>query len=434
MTDPVLEARVAALLENLERVGCSHQWFHENLLPFAEADDQLWGAVDMTINLQVRNQCDALNGVRDKLQKAPGNDPGARREAWSSYMRIYDESQDIFRECLELVGGLAFRGMKLDEQIWRVAICQIADELIRSCALQSIAVPWNSLTVPAPEEALKQTLARIIRLRFPEWTIWTLPFTAHEYGHVVAHEREDLHRLVREEAGRVVAQGAVGGDVAARALRADYHAHEFFADAFATYTMGPAYACAAIRLRFDPLTAYEDGAEHPGYAKRAAIVFGILRRMDEEAGMPAPYSDVRTMLEKDWGDMLACANPSIAAPNLADLDVLANTFWGGFKKVLRSTAQYPARGEEEGWAVAQQWEQVWRQRLQTPPLPELDLKPTSKLRDVLNAAWLCRLDGGASSVTLIADAAHHQCGRIIEQRRQPRGPGNPPRPRRPPRG
>src|SRR6185503_8084314 len=99
----------------------------------------------------------------------------------------YEESQEVFCECLEYIGGLALRDRGFDQRI-----CDIGDHLIVSCAKDWNNLKWQSLTILAAQERLGQTMARIIRLRFPEWTIWTLPFTAREFAHVAFHANENL--------------------------------------------------------------------------------------------------------------------------------------------------------------------------------------------------------------------------------------------------
>src|SRR3989442_3403286 len=46
---------------------------------------------------------------------------------------------------------------------------------------------WQSVLIVG-EEQLDPSQADIIRLRFPACDIWNLPFTAHEYGYLVAHK------------------------------------------------------------------------------------------------------------------------------------------------------------------------------------------------------------------------------------------------------
>src|SRR5262249_13047887 len=72
-------------------------------------------------------------------------------------------------------------------------ICQMADELVRNCAQGTNSTRFL-LSIPATADTLGLTLVRLIRLRFSDWTIWTLPFAAHELGHIVLKEDEYLSK------------------------------------------------------------------------------------------------------------------------------------------------------------------------------------------------------------------------------------------------
>jgi hypothetical protein len=74
---------------------------------------------------------------------------------------------------------------------------------------------------------------------------------------------------------------------------------------------------------------------------------------------------------------------------------------------------YPPSGEN-GIEVAEEWAKVWQEQSATGErlsIPELS--PQSTLRDVLNAAWLCRIRGEPDEVDQIAEAAYLLCEQII---------------------
>jgi hypothetical protein len=81
---------------------------------------------------------------------------------------------------------------------------------------------------------------------------------------------------------------------------------EYIADAFAAYAMGPAYAYAAILMRFDPFLACFDQYEYPSYAKRTFVILKILEKMQVEPSKndptanKGPYNDVISELTKEW--------------------------------------------------------------------------------------------------------------------------------------
>jgi hypothetical protein len=374
MTDPILLARIDALSENLSRVKAL-DWYDNT--PFLAERTQLRDQIEDTIALELRVRDEGLATLRRDVEAA---NP-VPEEMWIRYKRLYDESQAIFTECLTFIGALAFRAMELDQKIWHVAACDVADELIRACARASIG-DWYSLTVPAPEEALTQTLARIIRLRFPEWTIWTLPLTAHEYGHVVARIARNERGTLLEHMQRTLRRG--GHDVPE-----EQHLEELTADAFATLTMGPAYACAVIQLRLDPTRAWVTDALHPSEGQRAEVVLGTLKRMSNR-GVTNPYRSTIDRLEEEWNavtNRFASGDPRPAA---SMTEAIVGAAWDSFGALLRASACYPATAANEGWTKACHRSQQWRDALgNREELPSLAANST--LRDVLNAAWIFRM-------------------------------------------
>ncbi|GAB4257160.1 MAG: hypothetical protein Kow0092_03840 [Deferrisomatales bacterium] len=341
------------------------------------------------------------------------------RRAWTRYNLLYQGTQETFEECLTFMGGLAFRDQGLDQ-----SICEIADELIRCCADDSTGDPWRSLTVPAPRETVTKTLAKIIRLRFQEWTLWTLPFTAHEFGHVVVEEKaddEDLRGFLEEQVGLLEAlESGDAGSEGERRERAEAHVKEFLADAFATYTMGPAYPCAGILLRFDPSAPEGRDPRQPHSGKRARVALEMLRAMDAQAGT-SPYAAVIGILEKRWEDALGRMGSAAALPSayLQWLEGFVARISDVFYLVIRPSARYPYTGDR-GWLVADQWHRTWRRQLEDGEELYVDATAQDKLCDVLNAAWLCRLfkPPGARDRE-IERAAYDLCKRIIDRRRRP---------------
>lgn len=83
--------------------------------------------------------------------------------------------------------------------------------------------------------------AQLIRLGFPEWSIWSLPLVAREFGHVFARKRERVRTDIQQALARNVAT--------------EPQLCSWAADVFATTVLGSAYPWAAILLRAEPSTA-----------------------------------------------------------------------------------------------------------------------------------------------------------------------------------
>jgi hypothetical protein len=147
-------------------------------------------------------------------------------------------------------------------------------------------------------------MVHVIRVRFPETSVWNLPVVAHEFGHFVAPELETREQVrgaihpVREALDR---EGK--GSLIQRA-----HMEELFADLFATYVLGPAYACTCILLRWNAGTAYKDREKHPSIAKRVDWILKVLERMNEnESGGEPTFWRIAKELRKSWDESLRVA-------------------------------------------------------------------------------------------------------------------------------
>jgi hypothetical protein len=322
-----------------------------------------------------------VEAVDDELAKAEA-DPNLSR-AWADYRSTLDaKGTKLFTEYVDLLGGLALRQTGLDD-----GICAMADELIRGRG-QIGTFNWNSLTIPAQREALEETVAQIVRLGFPEWTIWALPLAAHEFGHVVARRDERFRMIIERDPER------------------DQLVEMLVADAFATYVMGPAYACAAILMRLDPCAAAQpDGGGLT--AARADVIFATLTLMRLEDD---PTLWIRELLAREWNDALeqvGAPEPELqASPNgQSDVQVLVRDVVGLIPKHRFDPARWPTI---ERFADALEHG--------TEGVAAVDVNPEDEFRDVLNAAWAARLrDAPPASVDDLAEAARKLWEKIKDE-------------------
>jgi len=326
---------------------------------------RLTNAAVKEIEKATRKHQHTLKGIQDEMKTIGGNNQGdgasaedLRKKAWGDYATETEHLNRVFAEYIDFLRGLALRDTGFDE-----GICELADELINKWVTGDLQ---SSLSIPARQEAMNKTLARIIRLGFPEWTIWALPLVACEFGHVVS-DTQELRKTLENEGYR--------DKLPMRHLR------HFVADAFATYIMGPAYACAAILLRFNPPTAYQDQDEHPAEAKRAYVIFTMLEQMNNENGMAGPYTGIIQTLKDGWKAAVRQANP----PDI--LTTQDEVQWEKWVETLKNTFYF-----ELGLLYSPSWRNVDRWREQLYSDQDFEVNGTEDLRDVLNAAWLCRID------------------------------------------
>lgn len=297
------------------------------------------------------------------------------KECWYTFQDTRQKCEPLFRECLALMQGSLVRRSGLDN-----GLCKIADALLYDLSSR-INISWGRFTILAGEEFITD-MAEIIRVRFPEVSIWNLPVAAHEFGHFVGPELE------REISGKHYHPfqdflAEVGGQDS----QAVAFLHEHFADFFATYALGPSYACTCILLRFDPWTAYQDKRAHPSDAKRVHWILEVLNKMDEaEGGVQRSYQGVIGYLRKSWQQSLeVMGQPVPFEERLGKGTIKQLDEW------LREL--YFRLGDRVSgvWYRAEDWlraKRLSKQLLEdTPP----ELKDEHTLADVLNAAWWSRI-------------------------------------------
>jgi hypothetical protein len=322
---------------------------------------------------KIRNMRKEIKSLRDQV-----NDDKPLDLCWNSFFVIRQECIPLLRECLDFLEGALIRSAELDG-----GICQVADRLLNDLERLTY-VKWAGLTIMGDKEYFDQT-ANIIRIRFPDFNIWSLPITAHEFGHLIEFElkeqslRENLHpvrEIIRKEG---IADPRIG-----------FYMRELFCDLFGVYTIGPAFACASLILNFNPLKACDDGVDHPSYAKRVYFILKALEKMNAEEPTK-PYQDIITKLNNLWMDS-AGPNGQLNPKDVAQLDYWLDELYFILDKHLPPKVKYPARSMREGWLVAQGWFGEWDKQLEDDQDISIPQGPLDgQLRDVLNAAWLCRI-------------------------------------------
>ena len=362
------ELRRAAALEEDEvaRTDTVANAIHESLKDAVTAEF----GVELAQLQALQTMIDAAGG------KGEEDAAEAMHAAWSQYIdRLYKSSELLFEEYVDLVSGVAIRDAGFDRGISR-----LAEGLLKPGETIG-SFTWNTLTIPAREEALAVTAARIVRLGFPEWTIWTLPLTAYELGcNYADSDKKAAEKII-----------ALDGDLG-----------ELFvlvADAFATYFLGPAYACATILMRLNPAEAFSGNRL---VAKRAAIILSVLRHMSTDVpGIEDHYAEITSRLAVEWRDALR----QTGWHGLVDGDGEGIGECTGLRQLIGLTDEEQAaidrllRSLEAllyAWIVPDItfWPKVeeWAAKLrQGQELHVSDLGGSAELRYVLNAAWRARI-------------------------------------------
>ena len=279
-------------------------------------------------------------------------------------------------------------------------MCRLADSLIRDFGRMDDHT-WGSLTVPAREQALDATLGRIIRFGYPEWSVWSLPSVMHEFGHIVIGWHDATG--APPAAGNGPGPAPPPGDPQ---LLANTRA-----DAFATFMMGPSFACSAILLRFD--LSPETLAQFTG---RAEVILATLQVMDDRNPELETFGELITVLRTAWNEALtgsgqgALAIPDELSAEAVQL-VADMSQWLGWGRAF-SGKEWPRvrdlkdRLLELGEAAGQAG----------PATPVVEgLGATYELRHILNAAWLWRLEAGPSDLRAATSATKRLCDYVVQR-------------------
>ncbi len=389
MPRTMLQLRMESLSRHLDQAQDPSVWKQRLALTQFNVDGELW---DIAVE-KVHQEALELKEELDTLDEQLGAHEISEQEGWATYAQVQAKSEEVFRECLDLLGGLALRDRIEDERI-----CRIADEYIKELATDTRRRP--SFSILGLEVRLSSTLRRVVTMQFPEWTLWTLPMVAHEYAHVVIEEsglRRFAENVTTERVAQLEAANA-GGEQSEESALSPARAHQervrvqvALADALATLLAGPAYAYAALLLRLNPLRSAEGTVTDE---ERAATILSVLRYMNtpKTANQPPPHGEIVDRLEAYWKQSVAACRgvqdddielpATLIAPHKARNEFVKSIVGG--ERVL-----YLGRHSLRAIAWSAPWQSELKngEKLSPPPTEERE-----HLREALNAAWRARVE------------------------------------------
>lgn len=344
-------------------------------------DPQLRYAVGVPFGKELLRQLKELATLNNNL-----NTHQPIQSSWVEYESLRIKSQPLFAELLAFLHGALIRSSGLDN-----GLCAISDAMLRRLGSLS-NVHWSRLTILADKEFLGST-AEIIRSSYPDASIWNLPVMAHEFGHFVGPEIKDpaglrpFQRLLEPLTGEQAS-----------------HAHEHFADIFATFALGPAYACTCLILRFSAPLASTHSKTHPSPMARAHLILKTLAEMDL-ADASKPYAGAIRWLREQWMAQVTAAGQArpLDESDLSKLDVLFADLW-------KIVSEEVPMVRYNGWQRALSLDSKFQSALTgaAMPAPEENLS----IPDVLNAAWLLRRRAESARLGAVGEAAKQLCCEI----------------------
>jgi hypothetical protein len=311
-------------------------------------------SIDRSIWTDLTDRAKDLQEEASIIEQGPANASG-----WTALANTENTAnQEVFNESIEFLGGFALRDARLDAEV-----CELADRIIELIYGPSATA---LRAIPGGIAAIKMKLGRIVRLRFPEWTIWALPLVAHDVWRL--GEWPQLTKRLKDRFQEDGGKAGLYGEGLELCL----------ADAFATYTMGPAYAYTAIALLLNP--------RHPEDEMRVRIILRVLSGDSCSCGgMGGSYQDVAAELRRAWEEAMADtgARPSSALDN-SGLDAL----------VQRLRAMPPSSPEFtlDQWMPLHEWgTRLLGNASDLEALLKSAASASYDLRHGLNAAWLARV-------------------------------------------
>lgn len=243
-------------------------------------------AVRDRFQMLVRNAAEDLNRVVE-LAERNGAAPGL----WSRMTSCHAQVAIISREALAFVQGALLRGSGLDDGVGAVADHMLTGLTGRTGVERAVLIAVED------REFFDHTVS-MVRLRFPDTSVWGLPILAHELGHHVASALADVdpqargtQPILRYLSSAAAEESRAGGD----AKQVRLWMHELFADVYATYALGAAYPLAMLMLRASPDQFADATATHPSWRRRFLTIVGALDALAATAADPAGSMAMRLM-------------------------------------------------------------------------------------------------------------------------------------------
>ncbi len=303
---------------------------------------------------------------------------GVNQQRLEKVPELQQATDRVTSECLALAVGALARHFQVD-----AGACEEADLLIRELA-GHIDRRFVRPTVPGEAELLHRA-ADVIRRRVPDNGLWDLPIMAHEFGHVVASGLQAYDAVgdqVRRPVETFLAQ-FVGFE--------RQRTTELFCDVFATFALGPSYPCALVLDRLNPAATAVAGesATHPSDAARVHACLCTLQEMQDPTWIAAPYEKVVWQLETAWRELQRDAPDDARMTDDARGALKAKL--AGCLVALRENLS----------TVGYQWSGRVRDLVDALKNGRAAPEPADySAPDVLNAAWMVRLDTWSDGVPL----------------------------------
>jgi hypothetical protein len=336
------------------------------VVPVSEMSGQWVKRLQAIVHAEVKRLEERLAGV--------GGDLPRKLAELGEIERLIER---IATETLAFVGGVTARSLGIDG-----GLCDWADALLAAVA-EPMLQGYQPIALPSGSEFI-DVVSEVIRVRYPGVGIWDLPVVLHEFGHFLVRrlppgKEPSVSSVIRREREPL---DECGGLREVPYLGA--FAEELWADTFATYVAGPAYAFSALD-RMDPTTACDDQMpSHPSAVRRSGAILSTLDHLQDKwvgRGRVAGSLAVPVALVSErWRSRLAAAGVSTDArePERQHASALAAEF------VAILDRDSPAVRYDDGRVAAEIQHGL--------DIDEPSLPAGAGLVDLLNGAWWARYE------------------------------------------
>jgi len=449
--------RVRDLLENSDLIG--------NKKDEEVGSERIRGKFASKIN-PLAKELDKLRTNLIENRLGPDGIPGA----WDRLEQHNVSANQIRSQCLDFLGGLAVRRWRLEN-----GFCDLSEKLVTQVSMKT-GVTWASVMILGEERPFDDIAAttQIIRIRFPEWDIWSLPFIVYEYGQIVTRSSDNIDQFrdlfaktekqisdlierpevelsnndldhladefkeARQRYQAALAASKANTDEARSQLsevkketdlfikKHSAHIRSLFSDILATFFMGPAYLNARVYLRLIPSQASEERPNQPSTEQRMAFIFETLKFMNKTGKVdqlgPGIYDEELARFQDLWSKSVKKDLPNFThkddKKNDLEYKIPYDTWFDDCFETLSSVC-YKEGFEPKHWKFAVALEERLSQALPEPP------EPTSNdnLQVILNAAWICRKKN-PGKVAEISNAAYKMCEKVARPAQAPTDAGN----------
>lgn len=315
-----------------------------------------------------------------------------------------DAATPFWGEHIATVAGMVLRDERFDE-----GLCHLADQLTILCRGSHPFGLTDTLNILGGDHFVLKDLNYTVYFRFPIWSVWGLPFTAHGFWHATSRGLLEVDRLKRRfvnfpEAAELWKESLV---------------QDCLADTFATFVMGPAYAFACILLLLD--------VNSPQHRLRAETIFATLDHLaipDKDK----PWYEFAEALKTCWKEATAGVQPEppvcSSAPTQAkaplplvdsnSIERMRTIILGFMPDKLRySTGPWSVAGAQLSSLLADNDEDAWTAGMEKFQIPKgLDI------RHILHVGWLTRWNEPTQSserIKTLASRVVILCGKVAGQ-------------------